>query len=166
MPATFLQPCDHALDNATKNSSLSEPMVEHIRQNKHKHMWQLQVQWESWMESVVCTRVDVMIVCFVILNRRTAWEVWEREELGEKGISCDLFLGEVCFRGGWSCFGGFCFSFSEERCGAARCGEEGDFARVFLGFFFCFPHCFSGFCVVGLGRVNNFFACVSPPSSF
>ena len=63
----------------------------------------------------------------------------EREgRVGEKGISWDLG-GEVCFRGGWSWFGGFSFSFSfsREHCGAVRCGEGG-FAKFFLGFFFCF----------------------------
>ena len=43
MPATFLQQCDHALGNATRDGSLGEPMVEHIRQNRDKHVRHPQV---------------------------------------------------------------------------------------------------------------------------
>ncbi len=43
MPATFLQQRDHALGNATRDGSLGEPMVEHIRQNRHKYVRQPQV---------------------------------------------------------------------------------------------------------------------------
>ena len=38
MLATFLQQCDHALGNATRDGSPGEPMVEHIRQNRDKHL--------------------------------------------------------------------------------------------------------------------------------
>ena len=42
MPVTFLQQYDHTF-KATRDSSLSEPIVEHIRQNRHKHVRQPQV---------------------------------------------------------------------------------------------------------------------------
>ena len=45
MPATFLQQCDHALGNATRDGSLGDPMVEHIRQNRHKHVRHPQVHF-------------------------------------------------------------------------------------------------------------------------
>ena len=45
MPATFLQQCDHALGNATRDDSQGEPMVEHIRQNWYKHVRQPQVHF-------------------------------------------------------------------------------------------------------------------------
>ena len=42
-----------------------------------------------------------MIDYFEILNGRTAWNVRERErQVGEKGISCAFWEGEVCFRQG------------------------------------------------------------------
>ena len=45
MTATFLQQCDHTLGNTTRNGSLGEPMVEHIDQNRHKHVQQPQVHF-------------------------------------------------------------------------------------------------------------------------
>ena len=44
-PDTFLPQFDHALSNATRDGSLGEPMVEHIRQNRHKHVRQPQVHF-------------------------------------------------------------------------------------------------------------------------
>ena len=53
MPATFLQQCDHTLGNATRNGSIGKPMVEHIRQNRDKHVRHPQVHFvgqtnKSW----------------------------------------------------------------------------------------------------------------------
>ena len=51
------------------------------------------------------------------------------------------------------------FFFSGEHCGGAHCGEEGDFARIFSGFFsfvFLIVH-FSGFSVGEVGQGTQFF---------
>ena len=53
MPAAFLQLCDPTLDNATGNGSLGKPMIDHIRQNKEKHVQHPKVHFvgqtiQSW----------------------------------------------------------------------------------------------------------------------
>ena len=45
MLANFLQQCDYSLGNAARDGSLSKPMVEHIRQNRHKHVRHPQVHF-------------------------------------------------------------------------------------------------------------------------
>ena len=38
MPAIYLQQCDHTLGNTTSDAFFGEPVVEHIRQKRQKHV--------------------------------------------------------------------------------------------------------------------------------
>ena len=42
---TPIPQCYHALGNSTSDGPLGEPMFEHIRQNRHKHVRQPQVHF-------------------------------------------------------------------------------------------------------------------------
>ena len=88
MPATFLQQCDHAHGNATRNGSLGEPMVEHIRQNRYKHVWHPQIHIiEQTIKFRRLVEADLLqcITDFAFSKHTLATSRFSRPKAGEVG---------------------------------------------------------------------------------
>ena len=88
MPATFLQQCDHALRNANRGGSLGEPMVEHIRQNWHKHVRHPQVHFVvQTIKSRRLVEADLpqRVTDFAFSNHTLATSRFSHPKAGEVG---------------------------------------------------------------------------------
>ena len=99
MLATFLQQCDHTLGNTTRDGSLGEPIVEHICQNRYKHVWQPQVHFVgqtilSWwlVEADLLQR----ITDFAFSNHTLATSCFSCPKVGEVGkLAVKLLKREI-----------------------------------------------------------------------
>ena len=88
MPATFLQQCNHALGNATRDGSPGEPMVEQIRQNRHKHVRHPQVHFVG--QTILSRRLveaDLLqrVTDFAFSNHTLATSRFSHPKAGEVG---------------------------------------------------------------------------------
>ena len=97
MPAIFLQQCDHVLGNATRDVSLYEAVVEHIRQNRQKHVRQPQVHLSRRL-----VEADLLqrITDFAFSNHTCATSRFSRPETGKVGkIAAKHLMWEIRIAG-------------------------------------------------------------------
>ena len=88
MPATFLQQWDHNLGNTTRNDSLGKPMVEHIRQNRYKHVRYPQILFvEQTIQSLWHVEADLLqhVTDFAFSNQTLTTSRFCLPKAGEVG---------------------------------------------------------------------------------